>query len=759
MRHVVGIAVAFCLFQVGGMAQTVEFRIPLDLDDDPNTGCPVVTVDGTFLGAEQILITTVNQGSMLVTDVSIADCTGAVFGAPVSISPGGWPVGQGTGVAGSDVIETFYPMTVFNTPSGYVPVALTANEPGGDEDALLLNNGNPIRLLLFIPVPTLSQWALIAFVLLLMLAALVWMRRHPNQQGMAVLFLAVASLALLGFGSGIVLDGDPSDWTTAAIASDPAGDNNSAPDILAFYSCVQGTHPNAQSIYFRIDAVLNQAPSADPQMQTLLEDDPALTITLTGMDPEGQPLTFSIDSGPANGSLSAITPINATSASVDYTPNADYFGADSFDFMVNDGLANSIPATVTLDITPVNDAPLFTAGADVMVIKDIGPQTISAWATGIAAGPANESSQILTFNVTNNTNPGLFAASGAPAVDPLTGDLTFENEPDINGTAIITLELMDDGGIANGGMDTSAPQMFTIDIGAVNDPPNFTAGADPTVLEDAGAQTIAAWATALSPGPPDEAGQTLTFNVTGNTNPSLFLSGPAVDGTSGDLTFETALDANGSADITIELMDDGGTANGGMDTSAPQMFTINVTAVNDPPLFTVGMDETVLEDAGAQSVTPFLTAISPGPADEAGQTVSFMVSNDNNGLFTTQPDIDSSGNLTYETATDANGSAMVTVTAMDDGGVLNGGIDTSAPQMFNINVTAINDEPSFTPGSDQMVLEDAGPQSVAAWASAMSPGPPDEAGQMLTFSVTGNTNPGLFLTGPAVDGTTGNLDL
>ena len=49
-------------------------------------------------------------------------------------------------------------------------------------------------------------------------------------------------------------------------------------------------------------------------------------------------------------------------------------------------------------------------------------------------------------------------------------------------------------------------------------------------------------------------------------------------------------------------MDDGGTANGGVDTSAAQTFTIAVAGVNDPPTFTAGPDQTVAEDAGAQTV-------------------------------------------------------------------------------------------------------------------------------------------------------------
>jgi hypothetical protein len=49
--------------------------------------------------------------------------------------------------------------------------------------------------------------------------------------------------------------------------------------------------------------------------------------------------------------------------------------------------------------------------------------------------------------------------------------------------------------------------------------------------------------------------------------------------TAGTLTFTPAFEANGSATITIQLQDDDGTANGGVDTSAPQTFIITVTPI------------------------------------------------------------------------------------------------------------------------------------------------------------------------------------
>ena len=139
----------------------------------------------------------------------------------------------------------------------------------------------------------------------------------------------------------------------------------------------------------------NNPPTADPQSVTTAEDTPKL-ITLTGSDPDNDPLTFSIVDQPQHGTLSAITPATAKQTSavkklkqkkqkqkgkpvpgtatstmskqalaaviqatiannVTYTPNPNFNGSDSFTFKVNDGKVDSAAATVTINVTPVAD--------------------------------------------------------------------------------------------------------------------------------------------------------------------------------------------------------------------------------------------------------------------------------------------------------------------------------------------------------------------------------------------------------------------
>ena len=261
---------------------------------------------------------------------------------------------------------------------------------------------------------------------------------------------------------------------------------------------------------------------------------------------------------------------------------------------VGGGNNASLAQTFQITLSPINDAPSFTAGASLTVNEDAPSQTV-AWATNISPGPVSESGQTLAFTVTNN-NSALFLTQ--PSISP-TGALTYRPAANASGVATVSVTLKDNGGTANGGADTSATQNFTITVVQINEAPSFTKGGTQTVVEDSGVRTAVGWASNISAGPL-ESSQLLTFTVTNNNN-ALFAVQPAI-APNGTLTFTPALNVSGTAKATVVLMDDGGTANGGKNTSAVQTFTINVSSANDAPVFTKGADQTVLEESGAQSV-------------------------------------------------------------------------------------------------------------------------------------------------------------
>ncbi|MFO0878188.1 MAG: tandem-95 repeat protein [Gemmataceae bacterium] len=513
-----------------------------------------------------------------------------------------------------------------------------------------------------------------------------------------------------------------------------------------------------QTFTITVTAV-NDAPSFSKGANELVLEDAgpqsvtgwATNISAGPANEGGQSLLFLVTND--NNALFSVQPSIDASGKLTYTPAANANGSATISVRIQDdgatangGIDTSEAQTFTITVTAVNDAPSFTKGANQTALEDAGAQSVSGWATNLSAGPPDEVGQSLNFLVTNDNN-ALFSVQ--PSIDA-TGKLTYTPAENANGTATISVRIQDDGTTTNGGIDTSVAQTFTITVTAVNDVPSFTKGANLTVLEDAGAQSVSGWATALSAGPSNESAQALSFLVT-NDNNALFSVQPSIDAT-GKLTYTSAANANGSAIISVRIQDDGATANGGIDTSAVQTFTITVTAVNDAPSFTKGVNQTVLEDAGAQSVTGWATNLSAGPTNESAQALNFLVSNDNNALFSVQPAIDATGKLTYTPAANAHGSATVSVRIQDDGTTANGGIDTSAVQTFIITVTAVNDAPSFSKGANQTALEDAGAQSVSGWATALSAGPADEVGQSLTFLVT-NDNNALFSVQPSIDAT------
>ena len=221
--------------------------------------------------------------------------------------------------------------------------------------------------------------------------------------------------------------------------------------------------PNAGASYvFGTDTGDNQPPVANVQ-NTSTNEDIALTIILTGSDTDGDSLNFNIDTNPSNGSLGTITPVSNTSAEVIYTPDPDFNGLDSFTFIVNDGIADSAPANVDVQVASVNDPPSFSTIGDVSVLANEMGDLI--WATDISPGPANESDQIVMFDVTNVQNPNIFEPGQQPAIDS-SGQLTFVLRVEEPGevTSDVTVVAFDDGGTENGGVFTSEPVIFTIRV-------------------------------------------------------------------------------------------------------------------------------------------------------------------------------------------------------------------------------------------------------------------------------------------------------
>ncbi len=479
--------------------------------------------------------------------------------------------------------------------------------------------------------------------------------------------------------------------TVTVIAQDDGGTANA------------GVDKTTNTFTITITAV-NDAPAlsfAQPTV-TVLEDAAAQSMTAFVLasggqaNETGQSITnFAVANN--NTALFSTQPAVALNGTLTFTPAANANGSATVTVIAEDdgGTANAgvnkTTNTFTITVTAVNDAPAISfAQATVTVLEGATSQTVASFVTVTSVGPADESAQSITNYSVANNNTGLFSAQPAVA---LNGTLTFTPAANANGSATVTVIAQDDGGTANAGMDKTT-NTFTITITAVNDAPAISfAQATVTVLEDAAAQTVASFVTVTSVGPADESAQTITNYSVANNNTALFSTQPAV-ALNGTLTFTPATNANGSATVTVIAQDDGGTANAGVDKTT-NTFTITITAVNDAPAISFAQATvTVLEDAGTQTVTSFVTP-SYGPADESTQAITnYAVASSDTTLFSVQPAVALDGTLTFTPAANANGSATVTVIAQDDGGTANAGVDKTT-NTFTITITAVNDAPSF----------------------------------------------------------------
>ena len=433
--------------------------------------------------------------------------TAAVSATPLDYNTTNNSASQSTTVSGPAAATTDLLVTqsrapnpvAFGAPVTYT-IVVTNNGPS-DATGVTLNNAFTASTAAFVS-STASQGACVS---------------GPGQIGCNVGSLASGGSATYAVTLNATGAGSLTNTATVAGAqADPAAGNNS----------------NATST-----TISNRDPSAVNDVATTNEDtSTSVSVLGNDTDPDGDTLSVTIATQPTHGN----TTVNGNNT-VTYSPAPNYNGPDSFSYTISDGHGGTATATVSVAVLAVNDAPSFTKGPDQSAATNSGAQTVPGWATAISAGPADESGQFLTF-IVSNTNHSLFSAQ--PLIAP-NGTLTYSLAPNTTGTSTVTVVLQDDGGTANGGIDTSAAQTFTITVTAVNDAPSFTKGADQTVHEDAGPQTVPGWATAISAGPANESGQTLNFIVS-NNNTALFSAQPAI-AANGTLTYTPAANANGSA--------------------------------------------------------------------------------------------------------------------------------------------------------------------------------------------------------------------
>ncbi|MBS0473503.1 MAG: tandem-95 repeat protein [Proteobacteria bacterium] len=505
--------------------------------------------------------------------------------------------------------------------------------------------------------------------------------------------------------------------------------------------------PSAKTLTVSVTPV-NDAPSGADHAVTTLEDTAyAFSASDFGFSDSADGnllLAVKIATLPSDGTLTDdgvavtagqfVSQSDITSGKLVYTPgtNGNGDGYASFTFQVQDdgGTANGgvdldpVAKTITVDVTPVNDAP---SGADntVTILEDT---TYTFTASDFGFSDAIDGNTLLAVKISGLPAGGTLTDNGVAvtagqfvsAADIAAGKLVFTPAEDAHAPVSFTFQVQDNGGTANGGVDLDpSARTLTVDITSVNDAP---AGTSATVtatedtsytfsaadfgfsdLHDSPENTLLAVKIASLP-----ADGTLTDNGVAVTA-GQYIS--AADIAGGLLVFTPAANANGAgyASFTFQVQDNGGTANGGADLDpVARTITVDVTAVNDAPSGTSTTVTTLEDTAYTFGTSDFgfsdvhdgnaLLAVKIGTLPSGGTLTDNGVAV-TAGQFVSVADI-ASGKLVYTPATDAAGSASFTFQVQDDGGTANGGVDLDpAAKTMTVGITAVNDAPTGTSGT------------------------------------------------------------
>ncbi|MBI1987006.1 MAG: tandem-95 repeat protein [Nitrospinae bacterium] len=285
-----------------------------------------------------------------------------------------------------------------------------------------------------------------------------------------------------------------------------------------------------------ITPIVNHPPVANAQTVPSFNEDTSVAITLTGSDPDGDPLTFTVVTPPAQGTLTGKAP-NLT-----YTPAENYNGSDSFTFKVNDGTVDSDTATVSLKITPVNDAPILSIQNQSVDEGQPLKFTVSA---------IDPEGDLLTYSASN--------LPGGATLNLTTGEFSWKPGYDQANIYTVIFEVSD-----NATPPMKASQEITITVNNVN-------GAPVAIAQTVTTPEDTSVAITLTGSDPEK--DPLTFGFTQPTHGILTGEAP-------NLTYTPAENYNGSDSFTFKVND--GTVN-----SNTATVSLNITPVNDAPILSI----------------------------------------------------------------------------------------------------------------------------------------------------------------------------
>ncbi|WP_425357169.1 tandem-95 repeat protein [Vibrio parahaemolyticus] len=387
------------------------------------------------------------------------------------------------------------------------------------------------------------------------------------------------------------------------------------------------TDPSGESVSQTVDFTVAPVVDIKADSTNVVEDTPTI-INVLGNDTfegDGKVVSLDTNNGPANGTVS-VNP----DGSVTYTPNDNYQGTDSFTYIVTSG-GVSESTTVSVDVTPVNDAPV--AKDDTAITDEDTPVTIDV---------------LPNDNDIDDDKLSIQSASVPEAqgkVEIVDGKLVFTPAENFNGDAEITYTVTD------GELTDEAKVAVTVN--PVNDAPTIKVDAVESITEDAvNTDTVVASLTVRDTDTPEDQ---LTVSLENNSNGYFVLVGNEVKLT------QAGVDAVNNDELNLKNLTISASVSDGVNPTASDSDSLVVNRVNDAPTVENAIaDQVLAEDFDAYTID--LNEVFK----DTDSSLEFSVSGNNsiqialvNGVATITPTADWNGKETITfTAKDPSGESV-----------------------------------------------------------------------------------------------------
>ncbi len=425
---------------------------------------------------------------------------------------------------------------------------------------------------------------------------------------------------------------------------------------------------------------------------------------------EDAPLTIDVlsnDTDPDDGDTLSIMSVDTTGtqgtvtfgATVSYTPPANFFGTDTFQYTVEDSFDLTDTATVTITVNPINDAPVATNDTYDGILGFSADNLLNVLEND---NPGPLESSVDTITIMDVSGP---ATGGTAVID--NNQISYTPPPNSPGplTETFTYTIEDSAGLT----DTA-----TVTVNVVPPVRPFAARDTATLAEDSGANTINVLINDLQ----TEDGMISITSTTDGQNGTV-----AITNNGQAVTYTPNLNFFGSDTFTYTITDTGTIDNNGPSTGT---VTVTVSPVNDGP--TADPDSATVPEDAEDFVVNALVNDSPGPNEGSVDNIRVLTTG-TPSHGTARPNPDSSAVL-YTPNKDYFGNDSFTYTIIDDDG-----LTTTAT--ITIDVTNINDNPTVV-NDTATVNEDSMNNQIFVLANDKSDPDPAELLSVTNVSTPAN---------------------